>query len=241
MTESDVERCMFLLGLAGALSLVHHDDDLSRVMALMLEFYCEKEDVGGGVWFRDICSEVMGKVKDVDMVSLRSLEVDRLILNARVSGEILKVMQLPLDDGIPLFAELRLTHDSLEPSVITEELQIPPDFQVNQNRSNLVRCVSGDVVSESYQFSGNRWCINSQRWVKGPGRSLLQTHVLWVVNELRGKEHVLERFMSGGVSVELYCVCGDSDGLSGYLSDEVTSWFDKLGIEIIVHPFHFGG
>ena len=122
---------------------------------------------------------------------------------------------------------------NLDPLIITQALQLPPDHQHRHGEPRLSRSAKGRVIRYS-DYDAGLWSMSSEAWVESPR---LETHLDWLLSQLEPRETAIRDLLSSGVDADFVCYSAGSPNEPPSLPRSIRDRADALRIRIDIDHY----
>jgi hypothetical protein len=118
------------------------------------------------------------------------------------------------------YATLRIYHDELEPNAISTRLALAPSKAQKK----------GDILSSGRTLPVGGWFLSSKDHVTSKDA---RRHVVWILDQLNGRDQELERLQNEGYQMDLSCFWASASGHGGpELDHEIMKRLASLRLNI---------
>ena len=130
-------------------------------------------------------------------------------------------------------ASVRFSGPNLDPLVVTNALELPPDHQHRDGEPRLSRSGKGNVLRYA-DYRGGLWSMSSESSVESP-RS--ETHLDWLLSQLEPRSDAIRDLLSSGIDADFFCFSSGSSESPPSLPRAIRDRADALGIKIEIDHY----
>ncbi len=134
---------------------------------------------------------------------------------------------------VEAYASVRFSGADLDPSKLTQILQLPPDVSHRLGDPNLTRSSKGKVQLFA-SFPAGVWSMSSRKWVDSPK---LHLHVEWLLGELEPKAQSISRILDEGLEGDFFCYSRGATDQPPAIPAELVSRSEALGFLIEIDHY----